>query len=132
MSVLLPKNGCMPQSGPSRLRKNSLVLRVKPVESTIFAGVSEIPQHGQIACPDRSKCDFRASWMLFKTSMSTLRKRLKNVFPQPARQSPQGIEAFLGGIIKRCCLRAVSLALLKACPIWRIFLVNAAISRGPK
>jgi hypothetical protein len=53
---------------------------VKPVESTIFAGVSEIPQHGQIACPDRSKCDFLASWMLFKTSMSTLRKRLKNVF----------------------------------------------------
>ena len=49
----------------SRLRKNSLVHWAKPLESTIFVGISDMPQHGLFACPDRSKCDFRTSWRLF-------------------------------------------------------------------
>ena len=44
-----------------------------------------MPQHGPFACPDRSKCGFRASWRSFQTPKFTLLKRLKNVFPHPAR-----------------------------------------------
>jgi len=81
----------------SRLRKNSLVHWAKPLESTIFVGISDMPQHGLFACPDRSKCDFRTSWRLFQTSKSTLRKRLKNVFPQPARDAAKQFELVTSG-----------------------------------
>ncbi len=96
--------------GPSRLRKNSLVHWAKPLEDTIFVGVSEMPQHGPFACHGRSKCKFRASWRSFRTPESTLRKRLKNVFPQPARRvrerSTRGEGRIVDGIrhrsIHRC------------------------------
>ncbi len=76
MSVLSPQE----QGEISRLRKNSLVHWVKPVESTISSWAGEMPQREQFACPDPSKCGFRASQRSFQTSKLTLWKRPQKRF----------------------------------------------------